>query len=193
MAGYNEAIMPPLTAIAIRDQPKTSTVINLTGFAQSAVSTVSSTIYSVNLAARLATIIPAEIPAVVMAAGFPESSVAGYMTSIADGGWAASLCAVDGLMPEILAVETTAYRSAYSHAYQTVILTPVAFGELVIICKIFVPIIDHLTTDSVAVTLTNRDGNKANCERGQHTEKAAARPWSINGNMCLALLRNLIS
>jgi len=164
MVGYNEAIMLPIATIAIRDQAEIGTAAGLAGSARSAISTVASTIYSVVLTIRLGKTIPSEVPAALIAAGLPASSITSYFAAVAAGGTATAFAAVEGLTPEISAAGATAYRFAYSHAYKTVFLTSVAFGVLAIICNLFVPNIDHLMTDAVAVTLTNRDGNKTSAE-----------------------------
>jgi hypothetical protein len=164
MVGYNEAIMLPIATIAIRDQAEIGTAAGIAGSCRSAISTVASTVYSVVLTARLGQTIPTEVPAAVIAAGLPASSVTGYMTAIAAGGSAEALAKVEGLTAEILAVGTTAYRFAYSHAYKTIFLTSVAFGVLSIICNLFVPNVDHLMSGAVAVTLGNRNGDKTNAE-----------------------------
>ena len=174
MVGYNEAIMLPIATIVIRDQAEIGTAAGLAGSVRSAISTVASTVYSVVLSIRLAHTIPAEIPPAMIAAGLPTSSVASYMAAIAGGGSAKDLAAVEGLTPEILAVGTEAYRWAYSNAYKTIFLTSIAFGVLAIICNLFVPNIDHLMTDAVAVTLTNRKGDKVEREEKDYGVKSQA-------------------
>jgi len=164
MIGYNEALMLPICTIAIRDQNEIGTAAGIAGSSRSAISTVASTVYTVVLTARLGKTIPSEVPAAVIKAGLPTSSVAGYMTAIAAGGSEKALAAVKGLTPEILAVGTRAYRVAYSDAYRTIFLTSIAFGVLGIICNLFVPNVDKLLTNSVAATLTNRKGDKVDWE-----------------------------
>jgi len=172
LVGYNEAIMLPIATIVIRDQAEIGTAAGIAGSVRSAISTVASTVYSVVLTIRLGQTIPKEVPVAVIAAGLPASSVANYMTAIAGGGSEKALAAVEGLTPEILAAGSTAYRFAYSHAYKTIFLTSIAFGVLAIICNLFVPNIDHLMTDAVAVTLTNRHGDKVDREEKAYAEKS---------------------
>ena len=172
MVGYNEAIMLPIATIVIRDQGEIGTAAGLAGSVRSAISTVASTVYSVVLTIRLGQTIPTEVPAALVAAGLPVSSVASYMTAIAGGGKPEALAAVEGLTPDILAAGATAYKFAYSHAYKTIFLTSIAFGVLAIICNLFVPNIDHLMTDAVAVTLTNRKGEKVDQVEKAYAEKS---------------------
>lgn len=158
--------MLPICTICIRDQNEIGTAAGLAGSSRSAISTVASTIYTVVLTARLGKTIPTQVPAALIGAGLPASSVASYMTAIAAGGSAKALAAVKGLTPEIVAAGTRAYRVAYSDSYRTIFYTSIAFGVLGIICNLFVPNVDKLMTNSVAATLTDRKGqsNRANLE-----------------------------
>jgi hypothetical protein len=158
--GYNEAIVLPICTICIHDQNEIGTAAGIAGSSRSAISTVASTIYTVVLTARIGQTIPAKVPVAVIGAGLPASSVTAYMTAVAAGGSAKLLSAVQGLTPEILAAGGKAYQVAYSDAYRTIFLTSIAFGSLGIVCSFFVPNVDDLLTDSVATTLTNRNGER---------------------------------
>ena len=70
------------------------------------------------------------------------------------------LDAVQGLTPEVLVAGADAYRWAYNDAYKTVFLTSLAFGGLGIICSLFIPDIDSLMGNKVAVTLTGREKDR---------------------------------
>ncbi|KAH6673045.1 fungal trichothecene efflux pump [Halenospora varia] len=162
--GYNEAIVLPICTILIRDQKEIGTAAGIAGSTRSAISTVASTIYTVVLTSRITTTIPAKVPAAVIGAGLPASSVAGYMGAIAKGGSEQLLSAVQGLTPAVLAAGARAYQVAYADAYRTVFLTSIAFGVLGIVCSFFVPNVDEYMTDSVATTLGNRKGDRADFE-----------------------------
>ncbi|KAH8598239.1 hypothetical protein B0O99DRAFT_701449 [Bisporella sp. PMI_857] len=152
MVGYNEAIMLPIAATAIRGQNEIRTAAGLASSIRSAISTVASTVYIVALTARLTHTIPIEVPAAIIQVGLPLSSVVNYMTVIAGGGIPGAVAAVPGLTSEIMAIG--------GNAYQTIFLTSIAFGPLPISCNIFVPNIDHLMNDAVAVNLTSRTGDR---------------------------------
>jgi hypothetical protein len=155
--GWNEALVFPICTIAIRDQEEIGTAAGIAGSARSAISTVASTVYSVVLTARVTETLSTQVPAKVVEAGLPATSVADYMAAIAAGGSQRMLDAVQGLSPEILATGADAYRFAYMDAYKTVFLTSLAFGGLGIICSLFIPDIDSLMGNKVAVTLTGRE------------------------------------
>lgn len=155
--GWNEALVLPICTIAIRDQQEIGTAAGLAGSSRSAISTVASTVYSVVLTARVTTTLSTQVPAKLIAAGLPVSSVADYMASIAAGGTEALLNAVEGLTPQILAEGATAYRYAYADAYRTIFLVSIAFGGLGIITSLFIPDIESLMGSKIAATLTGRE------------------------------------
>jgi hypothetical protein len=155
--GWNEALMLPICTIAIRDQNEIGTATGIAGSARSAVSTVASTIYSVVLTTRVTKTLSTQVPAAVIGAGLPVSSVAGYMAAIAAGGAQLLLDEVMGLTPEVLATGAEAYRWAYNDAYKAVFLTSLAFGGLGIICSFFIADIQSLMGDQVAATLSGRE------------------------------------
>ena len=155
--GWNESLVLPICTIAIRDQNEIGTAAGIAGSSRSAISTVASTIYSVVLTARTTTVLSTQIPAAMLSAGLPASSIADYMTAIAAGGSKALLDAVPGLTPEIIAKGATTYRFAYSDAYKTIFLVSLAFGGLAILVTLFIPDIDALMGDRVATTLKGRE------------------------------------
>lgn len=155
--GWNEALVLPICTIAIRDQKEIGTAAGIAGSSRSAISTVASTVYSVVLTARVTETLSTQLPAKLIAAGLPMSSVAQYMTAIAAGGSEALLSQVQGLTPEILAQGATAYRYAYADAYRTIFLVSLAFGGLAILVSFFIPDIDALMSGKVAATLSGRE------------------------------------
>ncbi|KAF2468936.1 MFS general substrate transporter [Lindgomyces ingoldianus] len=154
--GWNEALVLPICTISIRSQEEIGTAAGIAGSSRSAISTVASTIYSVVLTARVTKTLTTQVPAKVIAAGLPASSVADYMAAIAAGGTKALLDKVHGLTPEILVTGATAYQYAYMDAYRTIFLVSLAFGGLAILVSFFIPDIDALMGSSVAATLKGR-------------------------------------
>ncbi|KAF2008021.1 MFS general substrate transporter [Amniculicola lignicola CBS 123094] len=120
--GWNEALVLPICTIAIRDQQEIGTAAGIAGSSRSAISTVASTIYSVVLTARVTSTLSTQVPAKMIAAGLPASSVPAYMAAIAAGGTQTLLSKVKGLTPQLLATGETAYRYAYADAYRTIFL-----------------------------------------------------------------------
>ncbi|ORY15284.1 fungal trichothecene efflux pump [Clohesyomyces aquaticus] len=154
--GWNEALVLPICTISIRSQEEIGTAAGIAGSSRSAISTVASTVYSVVLTARVTETLSTQVPAKIIAAGLPASSVAAYMAAIAGGGTQALLDKVQGLTPQILATGSTAYRYAYMDAYRTIFLVSLAFGVLGIIANFFIPDIDALMGGAVATTLKGR-------------------------------------
>lgn len=155
--GWNEALVLPICTIAIRDQQEIGTAAGIAGSSRSAISTVASTVYSVVLTARATETLSTQVPAKLIAAGLPASSVAEYMAAIAAGGSQKLLSKVQGLTPEILSQGATAYRYAYADAYRTIFLVSLAFGGLAILVSFFIPDIDALMGGKVAATLSGRE------------------------------------
>ncbi|KAF2735795.1 siderophore iron transporter [Polyplosphaeria fusca] len=155
--GWNEALVFPICIIAIPDQQEIGTAGGIAGSSRSAISTIASTVYSVVLTSRIQDTLTTQIPAKIIAAGLPASSVAEYMTAIAAGGPQALLDQVQGLTPQILAEGATAYRYAYADAYRTIFLVSLAFGGLAMIASCFIPNIDSMMNSKIAATLTGKD------------------------------------
>lgn len=130
--GWNEALALPLCTILIDNQQEIGTAAGLAGSSRSAISTVAATIYTVVLTARVTTELSTVVPAAVVAAGLPATSVADYMTAIAAGGTPKALAAVPGLTEGILAIGARAYREAYMDAYRTIFFVSIAFGAIAI-------------------------------------------------------------
>ncbi len=122
---------------------------------RSAISTVASTIYTVVLANRLRTTIPAQVPPVVVAAGLPKTSVEAFLKAFT-AGKPEAFQAVKGITPEILAKGTEAYKYASADAYRTVFLTTIAFSGVGLIVSFFVPNVEDRMTGEVAATLHDR-------------------------------------
>lgn len=130
--GYNEAISLPICSIAIKDQRDIGSAAGLAGSGRSFISTIASTIYTVVLSNREAKTLSTIVPAKLAEAGLPSTSIANYMTAIAEGGTPEALAAVKGLTPQIEAAGALAYRVAYLAAYRTVFYTSIAFGIVAI-------------------------------------------------------------
>jgi hypothetical protein len=166
--GYNEAVVLPICSMRIRDQQEIGTAIGVAGSARSAISTVFATIYTVVLTNRITDTLTHQVPAALVEAGLPVTSVAGYMTAIAGGGTPAALAAVQGLTPAIEAAGALGYRVAYMDAYRTVFYVSIAVGVITIAISFFIPNVEeHMEHSSVAATLHT----KANADVTEHEKK----------------------
>lgn len=133
------------------------TAAGIAGSSRSAISTIASTVYSVVLTARVTQTLSTQVPAKLIAAGLPASSITQYMTAIAAGGSETLLSQIQGLTPEIINQGATAYRYAYADAYRTIFLVSLAFGGLAILVSFFIPDIDALMGGKVAAKLSGRE------------------------------------
>lgn len=152
LVGWYESISFTLTTVLVADQREIGTAAGVGGSARSGISTICSTIYTVILDNRLAQTIPAQVPPAVIAAGLPSSSVADFLTALSSG-TSASLSAVDGLTPSILAVGKHVYKVASADAYHTVALTTLAFSGLALISSFFIGDVESRMTKEVSVKL----------------------------------------
>ena len=116
------------------------------------VSTIAQVIYTAILSNRLDQTIPREVPAALVSAGLPASSVASFLAAIGLG-TPAAFAKVQGLTPAIEAVGLRAYKVASSHAYQTVFYSTIAFSVVCILCALLTPNVDDRMTDKVIVQL----------------------------------------
>jgi hypothetical protein len=154
--GYNEAIALPICTICIRDQSEVGTAAGIAGSIRSAISTVASTIYSVVLATRETQTLGGQVPAALVAAGLPASSVAQYMAAVAAGATSTALQQIAGVTSDIIDTGARAYQVAYSDAYRTIYYVSVGFGVLSILVACLVPNVDEFMTDEVATRLNER-------------------------------------
>lgn len=129
--GWNEALVLPICSMRIRDQQEIGTAVGVAGSARSAISTVASTIYTVVLTSRVTSTLGSQVPAALIGAGLPASSVAGYMGAVTAGG--TTLPEIPGFTTAIQAAGSLAYRVAYMDAYRTVFYVSIAFGIVNII------------------------------------------------------------
>ncbi|KAF2817406.1 MFS general substrate transporter [Mytilinidion resinicola] len=134
--GYNEILNSTVATIVIDDQREIGTATDIAGSARSFISTMCSNVYTVVLTNRLAETIPARVPAALLAAGLPSTSIIAFLTAITAG--------------------TPAAWDASSSAYSTVFLTTIAFSGIGVMCSFFAPNVDHLLSKDVAVTLHER-------------------------------------
>ncbi|CAK7200861.1 hypothetical protein SEUCBS139899_003560 [Sporothrix eucalyptigena] len=152
--GVQEAVCGTFCTIALRNQKEIGVGGGVATTTRSGLSVLGSVIYSAILTNRLKKTIPALVPPAAEAAGLPASSVT---TLIAYLGGTGKEAAVVGLTPDILTAATTAYRDANARAYQTVMLTTIAFGGISMICAWFTPSID-VEKSHIVSTVLEKEG-----------------------------------
>lgn len=149
--GWNEAITATLVTVCITDQGDIGLAAGLSGCIRAIFGTVSAAIYSAVLRSRLNQTIPARVPAAVIDAGLPETSVPQFIQSLSLGGL--GLDNVPGINQAIIEAGTYAYRVANVEAYRTVFFASLAFAGGCVILNFWLPDVDELMGDDIAVTL----------------------------------------
>lgn len=150
--GWLESVGLAMSGILVEDQSEIGTAVGVAGSIRSAVSTIASTVYTVILTNRLGKTIPSEVPAKLIQAGLPSSSVPSFLAAVV-AGTPAAYAKVEGLTEPIKEVGIAAYKLASSHAYQTVFFATIAFSVVGIAFAWFTPNVDDLMTDRVTATL----------------------------------------
>jgi hypothetical protein len=148
-----------LCTICIDDQRDIGVAAGVAGSVRSIIATFASTIYQVVLSARLRKTIPSIVPAALVAAGLPGSSVPGFITALSTGNTKA-LQALEGFTPAILGIGARAYKVANADAYRTVFLVSIGFSVLATLSSFFIPNVDDLMTMEVTTTLHSRKDHR---------------------------------
>ncbi|KAK3081178.1 hypothetical protein LTS18_009373 [Coniosporium uncinatum] len=151
--GWNESVCLSNAGIELLDQREIGTAVGAAGSIRSAISSVASAVYLSVLSNRLTATVPAIVPPAVIAAGLPASSVTAFLQGLTTG----SFTGVPGLTDSILAVGTTAYKTASADAYSTVFFTTIAFTGISVVTSFFSPNVDSKMTGQVAVTLGKKE------------------------------------
>ncbi|ORY11695.1 fungal trichothecene efflux pump [Clohesyomyces aquaticus] len=149
--GWTEGLAITIVTLTAKDQNALGTASGVAGSIRFLISSIAATVYSVILSNRLTQTIGSQVPAAVVGAGLPASSVPGFIAAFAVG--ASAFQKVPGITPQILAAGSSAYKTANADAYRTVFLANIAFSGVAIICSLLLPNVDHLLTSQVATTL----------------------------------------
>lgn len=148
--GIAEAVSLTMTGIVIKNQDEIGTAVGLSASLRSLAGGLAASIYVTILTNRLGETIPAEVVPAAIGAGLPESSLPALLGALSGQ---VSPESVEGATPEIFAVATDAYRTAFSQAIKTVFLTTLAFGIIAIIACFFCPNRDDAIKNMVVKTL----------------------------------------
>jgi hypothetical protein len=157
--GWIENVCLSLTTIALNNQSEIGTAGGVAGSVRAAISAVSAAVYSAVLSNRLSQTISTHVPAALLAAGLPATSVPGFIAAIALG-TPAAFAKVDGISEPITVAGLKAYKLANMDAYRTVFLTTIAFSGVALVLSFFVPNVEERMTGDVAATLHNRGDEK---------------------------------
>ncbi|CAK7211014.1 hypothetical protein SCUCBS95973_000986 [Sporothrix curviconia] len=167
--GWLESLAISLITLTAKDQSNLGTSGGLAGSILFFVVSISSTVYTVVLRARIEVTIPAAVTPVVEQAGLPASSVAAFINGFTTG----SFANITGLTDDILAVGTHAFYVGNFNADRTVFLVTIAFTGLACIAGILLPNdVDKYLTDRVHVTL--HQGQNETALAGERREKKIA-------------------
>jgi MFS family permease len=150
--GWNESICLSNCGILVHDQREIGVAGGLAGSVRSVISSILQAIYVSVFTNRLTSTVSEEVPAALMNAGLPSTSVPGFLEAMA-AGTADAFSSVPGISANIIAVGLRAYKQANADAYRTVYLVTIATSGIAIILTWFAPNTDHLMTGQVAATL----------------------------------------
>jgi hypothetical protein len=154
--GWNETLALSLCTIMVDDQQEIGTATGIAGSMRALISTIMSVVYVVVLTNRSTSTISNDVPAALVKAGLPASSVAAWLEAFATG----ALSTVKGATPAIDAAGTAAYKLASFQGYQAVFYTTLGFTGIGIIVSFFIPSVDDKMTDGIATTLHKRNNEE---------------------------------
>jgi hypothetical protein len=160
--GWNEIIVLSICTIIIDDQQEIGTATGIAGSMRALISTTISTVYVVVLTNRLTSTISMQVPAALIKAGLPTTSIVAWL----EGFGAGALQGVQGNTAAITAAGIAAYKLASVDAFQTVFYTTLGFSGLGVAVSFFVPSVDDRMSGGVAAKL--HMGN----QKGEDNEKA---------------------
>ncbi|KAL1888399.1 hypothetical protein Sste5346_009607 [Sporothrix stenoceras] len=158
--GVQEAVSGTFCTIALKNQKEIGVGGGVAATTRSGLSVLGSVIYSAIITNRLNKTIPALVPPAATAAGLPASSVAALIAYLK--GTTKTTAGIVGVTPDILSAATIAYRDANAQAYQTVMLTTIAFGGISMICAWFTPSIDKEKAHIVSTVLEKEGKDSGN-------------------------------
>ncbi|KXJ90089.1 fungal trichothecene efflux pump [Microdochium bolleyi] len=156
--GWNETVCLANATILVKDQRMIGTAGGVAGSVRAAICAVLIAVYTTVLTNELTKNLSTGVPAALVGAGLPATSIADFMAAMT-AGTPAAFAAVPGLTAEITAVGVRAYKWAYSDAFKSVYLTTIAFSAFAVVLTWFAPNTDDLMTGKVAATLANEDGH----------------------------------
>lgn len=154
-AGFVEVI--PIIAIPFATKPEDiGLAIGVMGAIRASAGAIATAVYVSILSNKDRSLSAKYIPAAVIDAGLPKSSLAALFEAIATG-TSDALAAVPGYNAKVAAALGTAEQDAFAGAVKVLFLTTISFGCLGIIAACFTKSIDHLMTDKVIRKLHNRN------------------------------------
>ena len=150
--GWNETICLANATIILHDQQEIGVAGGVAGAIRGAISAISLCVYTSVLTNRLTATISTEVPAALIKAGLPASSVADFLAAISVG-TPSAFSAVKGINTGIITVGLRSYKEANAHAFRDVYLSTIAFSGLGFILTFFAANTEKLMLSSVAATL----------------------------------------
>lgn len=155
--GWNEGVTTVLCTFAVHDQQDIGTAGGIAGSMRSLGGGILSTVYVAILTNRLQSTVARRVPAALVKAGLPLSSVPAWLAALTLG---KGFGDVPGATPAIDLAGITSYEFASMAAFRTVLLASIAFSGLGVIVNFFVANVDHKMTDGIAATLMHDRTNK---------------------------------
>ena len=153
-AGWGEGLAISAVTLTVYNQEELGTASGAAGSIRFLISSIAQTVYNVVLTNRLTAERAAKVPAAIIAAGLPSSSVTTFMGKLIT---TKNFTSIAGATPQVIAAGLRANKEANTSAFSTVFLTTIAFTVLAVGCAVGLPDIDRLLSDKVAVTLGKRN------------------------------------
>ncbi len=117
--GWNETLAIATITVSLKNQQDIGSAGGVAGGMRMGISAILSAVYSAILSSRLAETIPRQVPAALVDAGLPKTSVEGFIAALTSG---VGMDSVKGVTSAIIAAGSAAYKEASSDAYRTVFL-----------------------------------------------------------------------
>ena len=155
LLGYAEGVSLTLCSVFVKDQTDIGSAVGAAGTLRFMIATIGSTIYISVLQNRTSTTISEIVPAALIEAGLPLSSIPAFIVAVSTG----SFDDIPGVTPEIIGVGIRAFREALVAAFNTVWLTTIAFGLLSLIFAAVSPSSDSLMTNAVVALLHQKEAS----------------------------------
>lgn len=150
--GWLEMLLLTNSTIVIADQHEIGVAGGASAGLRSAISAIAVVIYVTALTNRLTQNLSTQVPAALIAAGLPASSVEAFIEAIYLG-TPTAFAGVPGISQKIIAAGITSYREANVDAYRLVWLLTIVFSGLALVLVIFTEDTSKYNSTKVAATL----------------------------------------
>jgi hypothetical protein len=129
--GCDESLCLANSTILVHDQKDVGVAGGTAGTVRAGLCAVLVAIYVTVFSNRVTTTVSEQVPAALVAAGVPATSVVDFLTAFTTGA-TDLLMKVPGVSASIIAAGATSYKQANADAYRTVYLITIAFSGIAV-------------------------------------------------------------